>query len=176
MLTDIGTAARLLERDTLTFLTLVPTQPDGLPPLSTLTDLRREAPAGEQDLSRLTDSFHLNLTAFGFLSFAVGLFIVHASIGLAFEQRRAVFRTLRAIGVPLSRLITALAFEVTLIALVAGSAGVILGYVIAAALLPDVAGTLHNLYGAQISGTLAFRPVWALLGLATHSIPPLVRL
>ena len=166
MLTDIGTAARLLERNTLSFLTLVPTQPDGLPPLSTLTDLRREAPAGEQDLSRLTDSFHLNLTAFGFLSFAVGLFIVHASIGLAFEQRRPVFRTLRAIGVPLSRLITALAFEVTLIALVAGGAGVILGYVIAAALLPDVAGTLHNLYGAQISGTLAFRPVWALLGLA----------
>lgn len=166
MLTDIGTAARLLDRETLSFLIVAPTQPEGLPALASLTDLQREAPADAQDLSRLTDSFHLNLTAFGFLSFAVGLFIVHASIGLAFEQRRAVFRTLRAIGVPLRRLIIALAFEVTLIALLAGGAGVVFGYLIAAALLPDVAGTLRNLYGAEIGGTLAFRPVWALLGLA----------
>src|SRR5262249_10565234 len=32
-------------------------------------------PDAETDLERLTDSFHLNLTAFGLLSFLVGLFI-----------------------------------------------------------------------------------------------------
>jgi putative ABC transport system permease protein len=166
MLTDIGTAARLLNRQTLSFLTVAPDQPAGLPLLAVVTDLRLEAPRARDDLSRLTDSFHLNLSAFGFLSFAVGLFIVHASIGLAFEQRRPVFRTLRAIGVPLRRLFVALAVEVTLIALIAGGAGVVLGYVVAAALLPDVAGTLRSLYGAEISGVLSFRPLWAVLGLA----------
>ena len=37
------------------------------------------------DLQRLTESFHLNLTALGLLAFLVGLFIVHAAIGLALE-------------------------------------------------------------------------------------------
>ena len=165
MLTDIATAARLLNRDTLSFLTIAEVQPAGPPPLATTTRLRREAPRARDDLSRLTDSLHLNLSAFGFLSFAVGLFIVHASIGLAFEQRRPVFRTLRAIGVPLRRLFAALAFEVTAIALLAGGAGVVLGYIIAALLLPDVAGTLRSLYGAEISGALSFRPLWAIMGL-----------
>src|SRR3546814_2055361 len=52
----------------------------------------------ENNLSRLTESFHLNLDALGVLSFVVGLFIVHAAIGLALEQRRGLLRTLREIG------------------------------------------------------------------------------
>ena len=45
---------------------------------------------------RLTDSFHLNLTAFGLLSFAVGLFIVHGAsdvrvpVGHAYRLRDAL--------------------------------------------------------------------------------------
>src|SRR5690606_23795175 len=44
--------------------------------------------------------------------------------------------------------------------------GVALGYVIAAALLPDVAATLRGLYGADVSGQMTLRPVWWLSGLA----------
>ncbi len=39
--------------------------------------------------------------------------------------------------------------------------GIALGYAIAAALLPGVAGTLRGLYGAQVSDTLSFDPLWA---------------
>src|SRR5205085_3469551 len=46
--------------------------------------LRLVEPDAETDLERLTDSFHLNLTAFGLLSFFVGLFIVNSAVGLAF--------------------------------------------------------------------------------------------
>jgi len=35
------------------------------------------------DIARRTDSFHLNLTAFGLLAFGVGLFTVQGSGGLA---------------------------------------------------------------------------------------------
>lgn len=124
-----------------------------------------QADAGAE-LDGLTDSFHLNLTAFGALAFAVGLFIVHSAVGLAFEQRRGLFRTLRSIGVPLRSLTLALALELALMALVAGLAGLGLGYVMAAALLPDVAATLRGLYGAPVPGSLQFSPVWALAGLA----------
>lgn len=165
-LTDIATAARLLGQDDPSYLLIAPEQPRGLPPLTAPEGLRIDAPRTADDLGRLSDSFRLNLTAFGFLAFAVGLFIVHSAIGLAFEQRRGTFRTLRALGLSLIRLILLLGLEMTLIALAAGAAGVALGYAVAAALLPGVAGTLRGLYGAPVSGELGFDPVWALTALA----------
>ncbi|MCW1411664.1 FtsX-like permease family protein [Rhizobium sp. 1AS11] len=123
-------------------------------------------PAEQPDVARLTESFHLNLTAFGFLSFIVGLFIVYSATGLTFEQRRGTFRTLRSLGVSLRALTTMLLIELSMLALIAGLIGVILGYVIAWLLMPGVAATLRGLYGADVSGSLSIRPEWWLAGLA----------
>ncbi len=167
LLGDIGTVARLLDApDSLSRLILLREPPAGAPPLGAIAPgLARTAPDSGAEIDGLTGSFHLNLTAFGLLSFAVGLFIVHGAIGLAFEQRRGLFRTLRAVGLPARALTLLLAGELTLVALVSGLLGVALGYVIAAALLPDVAATLRGLYGAPASGTLQLRPGWVLAGL-----------
>jgi len=167
-LTDIGVAQRILGKtEQIDSLIVLPRQPLGRASLEAIApDLTRQPAQGGSDIGRLTDSFHLNLTAFGFLSFAVGIFIVHGAIGLAFEQRRPVVRTMRALGVPLGRLIAVIATELLLFALVAGIIGVALGYVIAAVLLPDVAATLRGLYGADVAGTLQLRPAWWLSGLA----------
>ncbi|MDR9469129.1 FtsX-like permease family protein [Marinospirillum sp.] len=112
----------------------------------------------EADLARLTESFHLNLTALGLLAFAVGLFIVHATLGLALEQRQGMLRTLRASGITLSSLLAALALELGSLALLGGMAGLISGYWLAAVLLPDVAASLQSLYGARIAGQLQLQP------------------
>lgn len=167
LLTDIATAQRLLARPgAITRLLIAPDQPLTRPPLADIAPaLVRRAPAQGTDIARLTDSFHLNLTAFGLLSFAVGLFIVHGAIGLAFEQRRAMFRTLRALGLPLGRLVALIGLELLIFALVAGGVGMALGYGIAAALLPDVAATLRGLYGAEVAGSLSLRPAWWLAGM-----------
>ncbi|WP_410216606.1 FtsX-like permease family protein, partial [Paracoccus sp. (in: a-proteobacteria)] len=159
-ITDIGLAQRLLNRpDQIDRLIVLPDQPLTRRPLAEVApDLTMAAPQDGGDVAQLTDSFHLNLTAFGLLSFAVGLFIVHGAIGLAFEQRRAMVRTLRALGAPLKRLILLMAVELAVLALIAGASGVALGYVIAAALLPDVAATLRGLYGAEVSGQMTLRP------------------
>lgn len=153
--------------DVVSGLVVNPAQPLGRPPLDQVAPDLRLTPAGQEtDVARLTESFHLNLTAFGVLSFAVGLFIVNGAIGLAFEQRRTMVSTMRALGVPLNRLIAGFAVELLGLALVAGAMGVALGYVIAAALLPDVAATLRGLYGAQVGSTLSIRAEWWLSGLA----------
>ncbi len=167
-ITDIGVAQRLLDREgQIDRLLVAPAQPINRRPLAEIApDLAETVPQGGSDVARLTDSFHLNLTAFGLLSFAVGLFIVHGAIGLAFEQRRTMVRTLRALGAPLRRLITLMVVELAALALLGGILGVALGYVVAAALLPDVAATLRGLYGADVSGQLVLRPVWWLSGLA----------
>ncbi len=166
-ITDIGVAQRLLGREGVIDRLLVSNeQPLNRPALAQIApDLVVTPPQGASDVARLTDSFHLNLTAFGLLSFAVGLFIVHGAIGLAFEQRRVMVRTLRSLGAPLGALIGLMVLELAALSLIGGGIGVALGYVIAAALLPDVAATLRGLYGADVSGQLALRPVWFLSGL-----------
>lgn len=128
--------------------------------------LRLVEPDAESDLERLTDSFHLNLTAFGLLSFVVGLFIVNSAIGLAFEQRRPMLRTLRACGASARMLNAVLVIELVALALIAGVTGLVCGYFIAASLLPDVAASLRGLYGAQIPGQLTLRSEWWIAGLA----------
>lgn len=163
---DIGVVQRLLERTDLTRLILLPQQPDMQPELNTIApQLRVQLSDQVADVAQLTDSFHLNLTAFGLLSFAVGLFIVHSTIGLAFEQRRGMIRTLRSLGVPLRSLIILITVEMLTLAAIGAGLGIVLGYLIAALLLPDVAATLRGLYGAQISGTLELRAEWWASGL-----------
>ncbi len=168
ILTDIGVAETLLgKHGQISRLVVLPNQPRSIPPLSEIAPEMEQVKTSTQlDTARLTDSFHLNLTAFGLLSFAVGLFIVHGTVGLAFAQRRAMIRTLRALGVSMRRLIWMITAELTLLALIGGTLGLILGFFLAGALLPDVAATLRGLYGAPVSGQIALQPEWALAGLA----------
>ena len=163
---DISTVQAIEKRQDYDHLTLLAEQPFKQTPLSEIAPgLGLESPETASDLARLTDSFHLNLTAFGLLSFVVGLFIVNGAVGLAFEQRRPVFRTLRAIGISNRALVTLLILELLVFSLIAGSIGIALGYLIAAALLPDVAATLRGLYGANVEGALTLAPSWWLSGL-----------
>lgn len=165
---DIGHAQRLLQAPAQVsrllaapaFARQSPSLPDEF-----ADSLRWEPSQDAGDLQRLTESFHLNLTALGLLAFIVGLFIVHAAIGLALEQRRSLLRTLRACGVSLAALIGALALELGLFAVAGGLAGVASGYLVAGVLLPDVAASLRGLYGAQVAGQLSLSPQWWLAGM-----------
>ena len=166
LVVDIGIAQRLLRSPDQISRLLVGKANGPRAPLERVVGdkLRLEEPDAESDLERLTDSFHLNLTAFGLLSFFVGLFIVNSAIGLAFEQRLPMLRTLRACGVSARQLNIVLVLELVSLSLVAGFLGMVCGYLIAALLLPDVAASLRGLYGAQIPGQLSLRPQWWLAG------------
>jgi putative ABC transport system permease protein len=167
LLTDIGFAQPLLDMpQRLSRLLLdkafAAAHPALPPELGAQLQLKQ---AEENNLARLTESFHLNLDALGFLSFVVGLFIVHAAIGLALEQRRGLLRTLRACGVSARMLILSLAVELGGMAVLGGLVGVASGYLLASLLLPDVAASLRGLYGAEVPGQLSLSPLWWLSGL-----------
>jgi putative ABC transport system permease protein len=172
LVVDIGIAQRLLNRPDQISRLLIGKPRGPHPPLEAVTGdkLRLVAADSESDLERLTDSFHLNLTAFGLLSFFVGLFIVNSAIGLAFEQRLPMLRTLRACGVSARLLNAVLVLELVTLALVAGLIGLVCGYLIAALLLPDVAASLRGLYGAEIPGELTLKPAWWFAGIAISII------
>jgi putative ABC transport system permease protein len=167
LVVDIGIAQRLLNKPDQISRLLIGKSNGPRAPLETVAGdkLRLVQPDAESDLERLTDSFHLNLTAFGLLSFVVGLFIVNSAIGLAFEQRLPMLRTLRACGVSARMLNAVLVAELVSLALIAGLVGLVCGYLIAAALLPDVAASLRGLYGAQIPGELTLKTEWWIAGL-----------
>jgi putative ABC transport system permease protein len=167
LVVDIGIAQRLLNMPDQVSRLLVGKARARRAPLETVVGdkLRLIEPDAESDLERLTDSFHLNLTAFGLLSFVVGLFIVNSAVGLAFEQRLPMLRTLRACGVSARMLNTVLVIELVSLALVAGLIGLVCGYLIAASLLPDVAASLRGLYGAQIPGQLTLKREWWIAGI-----------
>ncbi|HMI16538.1 MAG TPA: ABC transporter permease [Bradyrhizobium sp.] len=167
LVVDIGIAQRLLNMpDQVSRLLIGKTRARRAPLETVVGDkLRLVEPNAESDLERLTDSFHLNLTAFGLLSFVVGLFIVNSAIGLAFEQRLPMLRTLRACGVSARMLNAVLLIELVTLALLAGIVGLVCGYLIAASLLPDVAASLRGLYGAQIPGQLTLKGEWWIAGL-----------
>jgi putative ABC transport system permease protein len=172
LVVDIGMAQQLLNMPGRISRLLIGKAGGPRTPLENVTGdkLHLVAADAESDLERLTDSFHLNLTAFGLLSFFVGLFIVNSAIGLAFEQRLPMLRTLRACGVSARMLNAALLLELVTLALVSGIAGLVCGYLIAASLLPDVAASLRGLYGAEIPGQLTLKPQWWFAGLAISVI------
>ena len=167
LVVDIGIAQRLLKMPDQVSRLLIGKAKGRRAPLESIAGnkLRMIEPDAESDLERLTDSFHLNLTAFGLLSFVVGLFIVNSAIGLAFEQRLPMLRTLRACGVSAHMLNAVLVVELVSLALVAGVIGLVCGYLIAASLLPDVVASLRGLYGAQIPGQLTLKGEWWIAGI-----------
>lgn len=165
LLVDIGVAQTLLEQPGQLSRLLLPKDFHGELPAAFKGQLQPKSSGEENNLARLTESFHLNLDALGFLSFLVGLFIVHAAIGLALEQRRGLLRTLRACGVSARMLIGCLIVELGVLALMGGVFGVISGYWLASVLLPDVAASLRGLYGAEVAGQLRLSPWWWFSGI-----------
>ncbi|MGV2835137.1 ABC transporter permease [Pseudomonas shirazensis] len=170
---DIGHAQALLGAPGQLSRLLLEKEPPALP-ADIAAQLMLQTGGDDGDLQRLTDSFHLNLTALGLLAFVVGLFIAHAAIGLALEQRRGLIRTLRACGVSLRVLLTGLALELGVFALLGGLAGVVSGYLLASLLLPDFAASVRGLYGAQIAGQLSLSPQWWLAGVGVSLLGALL--
>lgn len=174
LLVDIGQAQRLLDQPGLLSQLLVEQAfAAGLPSVPANVPLAWEA-RDEDDLARLTDSFHLNLTALGLLAFVVGLFIVHAAANLAMGQRRGLLQTLRACGVSLRTLLAVLLLELLAMALLGGGLGVLSGFALAALLIGDLAASLRGLYGAQIAGQIALDASWWLAGLAMAVLGTLI--
>ncbi|MDN4544588.1 MULTISPECIES: ABC transporter permease [unclassified Pseudomonas] len=165
LLVDIGFAQQILGLPDQLSRLLLPKDFTAPLPDQLKGQLQLKTRGEENNLARLTESFHLNLDALGVLSFVVGLFIVHAAIGLALEQRRGLLRTLRACGVSARMLLSCLAVELGALAFLGGVAGVASGYLLASVLLPDVAASLRGLYGAEVAGQLSLSPLWWFSGI-----------
>lgn len=152
-------------------------------PDSLQAELRRIEPESDQDIARLTDSFHLNLSALSLLAFLVGLMMVYSAVNLALTQRLVLKRILYACGVSQFQLLGWLMTELLLLSSLIAIPGLIAGYWIAALLLPDVSASLAGLYGADIPPQLQLPGGWwhsgllmAVGGTLFTALVPLIKL
>ncbi|RAU18869.1 ABC transporter permease [Nitrincola tibetensis] len=145
--------------------------------------LRLILPQSDHDISRLTASFHLNLTALSLLAFLVGLLMVYSAIHLALTQRLTLRRILFSCGVSQRELMAWLLLELLLLSGLIALPGLVAGYWIATLLLPDLSASLAGLYGAQVSSELQLSWQWwqqgvfmAWGGTLIAAIVPLIKL
>jgi putative ABC transport system permease protein len=130
LVVDIGIAQRLLKMPDQVSRLLIGKAKGKRAPLE--SGRRRQASPGRAGCGERSRTPHRQLSSqpdrVRLLSFLVGLFIVNSAIGLAFEQRLPMLRTLRACGVSARMLNAVLVIELVSLALVAGLVGLVCGY------------------------------------------------
>lgn len=158
---DIGAAMTVLGRTRFSYLAVGGLTPVEQAALSSALPPQLQLVANQQslDLSELTQSLHSNLTAMSLLSFAVGLFIVFNAVRFSLNARSTTLSTLQELGVSVRLLSTAIAVETMLLSIIGAAAGVTLGYLLGLQLLPAVATSMQNLYGAVIDHRLLLQPL-----------------
>ncbi|MEE2773305.1 MAG: FtsX-like permease family protein [Pseudomonadota bacterium] len=119
----------------------------------------------KNEIQNLSRSFHLNLEAFGFLSFVVGLFIYYSIITMAYEQRKSALRNLRVLGISAITLSSLMILEIALFALLSGNLGMFVSFIIASYLLPDVSVALASLFDQDMTHIISFSPSFWILSL-----------
>lgn len=167
---DIGTAITLLDAPGFSYLAVSNLSADERERLLAALPNHLQLVRNQQrlDLTELTQSLHSHLNAMSLLSFAVGLFIVFNAVRFSLSQRRTTLVTLREMGVSVSMLSLAIGIETLVWSLVGASLGLSLGYALGVFLLPSVAATLQNLYGAVVDSELLLQPAaWLLAWLMT---------
>ncbi len=166
IITDIYLAQYWLQQpDQLSRLLLLDTNTSKTLPAALAAHLRVVMPQSDYDISRLTASFHLNLTALSMLAFLVGLLMVYSAIHLAMAQRAVLRRILFSCGISQGALTFWLLIELLLLSGLITLPGLTLGFWIAVLLLPDFSASLTGLYGANTLGELTLSWQWWLQGL-----------
>ncbi|NEZ03029.1 FtsX-like permease family protein [Wenzhouxiangella sp. XN201] len=141
----------------------------------------RSADARRSSAARLTEGMRANLSAMGLISLAVGLFVIFSVLSFLLVQRRRALAMLRAVGVTHGRIALLLLSETAVIAGLGALAGLVLGTVLADALLGLVRDPVASLYDllppARVMPTTGlYLALWGLaVGMALISMTGLLR-
>ena len=181
---DLGAALSLFETSRVSYLAASELTASEQQQISKVFDDRLLVTNNSEaiDLAQLTQSLHTNLTALGLLSFVVGTFIVFNAVHFSLHARRQTLHILGDLGATRGQIMAAILMEAFVWALVGALLGTLLAQPLSAALMPAVAATLQNIYGASVSSLPVFNAdlflqalLLALSGLSLAMVVPLVR-
>jgi putative ABC transport system permease protein len=155
-----------------------------LPPGARITPVEARSGAVEQ----MTAAFRTNLTALSLLALVVGLFLIYNTMTFAVVQRRALFGTLRCLGVTRVEVFALVTGEALAVGVLGSALGLGLGLVLGQGMVGLVTQTINDLYfsvtvrGVEaplsslikggLAGVLATVIAAALPGWEAASVPP----
>ncbi len=132
--------------------------------------LLAEAGARQRTAREMTRAFRLNLTGLSLLALLCGLFLIYNAVTFSVVQRRALFGTLRALGVTRRQVFALVLGEAAALAVMGTAAGLALGVLLGRGMVDLVTRTLNDLYFVVSVRELAVAPAalakGALLGVA----------
>src|SRR5262245_9666994 len=102
---------------------------------------------GEQ-MEKMLQAFHFNLTALSFIALLVGLFLIYNTISVSVISRREVIGVLRALGVARTAVVGLFVGEAAALAVVGALAGIPMARLMALGALRLTATTVKTLYVA----------------------------
>ena len=151
LIADIATAQETF--DSLGHLTRVDVQTLG--GAETLAQISRRLPVGVRVRPagsaanvavQMTRAFELNLLMLSALALVVGMFLIYNTMAFSVVQRRGLLGILRVLGVTRAGLFAVVLAEAVGISAAASAAGVVLGQLLARALLQLITRTLNDHY------------------------------
>ena len=118
-------------------------------------------------MEALTRGFRLNLQALSLLALFVGLFLVFNALSFAVVQRRDLVGELRLVGATQRQVFLGVAGEALVLGAVGSLLGLVLGCLLASALVEQVVRTINDLYFRLEVGGIALQagPLLRALGL-----------
>lgn len=113
----------------------------------------------------MTRGLRLNLTILSLLSLLVGVYLVFQALDAAVVRRRPEIATLRSLGVPPALIRAAWLVEASLLGLLGGAAGVLLGRWLGNGAIQAVSRTVHSLYYANAARSVVLSSSETLLAI-----------
>jgi len=146
-----------------------------LPPGARITAIATRTGAARQ----MTAAFRLNLTALSLLALVVGMFLIYNTMTFSVVQRRALFGTLRCLGLTRREVFGLVVGEALLLGAIGAGLGLALGVVMGRSAVRMVTQTINDLYylttvrnvGAQ-TGSLVKGGLLGLVATATAAALP----
>lgn len=113
-----------------------------LPPGAQIQTVAARTGAVEQ----MTAAFRLNLTALSLLALVVGMFLIYNTMTFSVVQRRALFGTLRCLGITRKELFLLIAGESLIVGALGAALGAVLGILLGQGTVRMVSQTINDLF------------------------------
>jgi putative ABC transport system permease protein len=121
-------------------------------------------------MQALTRGFRLNLQALSLLALFVGLFLVFNALSFAVVQRRDLVGELRLVGATRAQVFAGVAGEALLLGALGSLLGLLLGCLLAGALVEQVVRTINDLYFRLEVAGIALQPAALLRALGLGAV------
>ncbi|MDP9053582.1 MAG: FtsX-like permease family protein, partial [Acidobacteriota bacterium] len=123
--------------------------------------------ARSEENRRMLRAFRWNLRILSYISLLVGAFLIYNTVAVSVVRRRAEIGILRALGTSARGVLLVFLGEATMLGIAGSALGIVLGRMLASALLAMISDTVNALFTTSTPGAIALSPLSIIAALLT---------